>query len=176
LHAEVVVGSGAANLGTKRIARLRPDEIQFISVLNVYRRTISKPRTAGDVVIDEYALEYARQFEDAVQEKKTPYGDPAYSSPKDAIPFGVGGVEAGNQPTARNSLEAYFSEIKNCPHGLWTKCPFQEDTGHYILLSSSNTMWVGPARSIKPSFWLGGRATKLYDFGAVVLQGWDAKP
>jgi len=176
LHARIALHDTANQLGSKRIAALRPDEIQAIDLLNHYRTTVSKPRTLGNLVVDEYALEYIRKFEDEIQEGKLSYGDPVYSAPADGnFGFETGGIEAGSQNSPKGEMEGYFGEKQFCPNGNWKTCPYSETTGHYIQGSDSNDVWATPGRTSKPTRPGHGRIVPLFDFGFVVIHGFRPK-
>jgi hypothetical protein len=45
-----------------------------------------------------------------------------------------------------------MAEKANCPSGNWQTCTFASNTGHYINISNTDTVWVGVGESrIAPS-------------------------
>lgn len=173
LHERANLYGGTAYLGTLRISKLRPYESTMLRILNHDRETISYPRTPGNLVQDEFALEQDRAWQDDVAGGSIPWEDPHYSAPANAI--GPGSLPGSSVEfycclDLTLGMDAYFSQKRFCPNnGNWSTCPFY-NASNYIVLSSDTDAWVGFTHSVKP-----GAHDGLYDQGGIILGGYGSR-
>lgn len=155
LHRSVNVNVGPNAIGAVKIAALSIDEQKWLVDANNQRATVSVPTSYGNMLVDEYAEEQARQWAADVASGKTAFGDAGYSPYQSAYGSSPGsmysaagvlalGAAAGAYISADQS---WMSEKANCPNGNWQTCTFAHNTGHYINLSNTNTVWVGLGES-----------------------------
>ena len=154
LHRTLTVANASLALGTVKVAALSADEQAWLVDVNNQRATVSVPTSYANLSVDEYAEEQARQWALDAASGKTPYGDGGYSL------YQVGyGAFAGSMYGAAGVLDevlssalppvfvvadmAWMGEKANCPSGNWQLCIFANNTGHYINISNTNTVWIG---------------------------------
>ena len=155
LHRNVAALAGATALGTLKITALSSDEQAWIVDVNHQRATVSSPASFGNLVVDEYAEEQARAEAAAIVSGAAPYGDATeavyaanYSATVGAM-YSVATV-ADLVPAASGYVQAdanWMAEKSNCPTGNWQTCAVAENTGHYINLSNTDSVWAGLGES-----------------------------
>ena len=158
LHRTVSVAAGVTTPGSVKITALTSDEQSWLADVNHQRATVSVPASFPNLIVDEYAEEQARQWAIDVTSGKTAYGDGGYGSYQSTYSnspgalYGAAGVldEIGSAATPPLYLiadTAWTSERLNCPGEDWQTCAFANNTGHYINLSNTDTVWIGLGES-----------------------------
>ncbi len=154
LHRTVTVGNAALALGIVKVAALSADEQAWLVDVNNQRATVSFPASYANLSVDEYAEEQARQWARDAASGKTPYGDGGYSlyqagyGASAGSMYGAAGVldevlSSALPPVFVVADTAWMGEKANCPSGNWQLCIFANNTGHYINISNTNTVWIG---------------------------------
>lgn len=155
LHRTVTAAAGANALGTVKIAALSTDEQNWLADVNNQRATVSVPTSFANLQVDEYAEEQARLWAANVVAGTTTYGDAGYAPYQSAYSasagamYGATGVLAlGGAPSQYLLIDQnWMSEKANCSGGNWQTCTSAGNTGHYINISNTNTVWVGLGES-----------------------------
>lgn len=155
LHRSVTVVAGANVLGTVKITALSTDEQNWLVDVNNQRATVSVPTSFANLQVDEYAEEQARLWAANVVAGTTAYSDAAYAPYQAAY-----GASSGSMYSAAGALnlggaasqyllidQIWMAEKSNCPSGNWQTCTFAGNTGHYMNISNTNTVWVGLGES-----------------------------
>ncbi len=155
LHRTVAVAPGANALGSVKIAALSTDEQNWLVDVNNQRATVSYPASFANLQVDEYAEEQARLWAANVVAGTTPYSDAGYATYQAAYAANPGAINgaagtlslggAASQYLIADQLWMY--EKNNCPSGNWQTCTFAGNTGHYINISNTNTVWIGLGES-----------------------------
>ena len=148
----VITGSSLA-LGTLKVAALSSDEQAWLIDVNHQRATVSIPISFANLAVDEYAEEQARQWANDVLSGETIYGDSGYAPYQSAYGSSAGSLysvagalnenTSGQVSAYTASDNAWMSEKSNCPNGNWQTCTFAGNTGHYINISNTQTVWIG---------------------------------
>jgi hypothetical protein len=160
LHRAVAVTSASVSIGTAKVTALTSDEQAWLVDVNNQRVTVSSPTSFGNLVVDEYAEEQARQWAADTLSGKTVYGDAGYApyqAAYGAAPgslYSAAGALAANTNTVLGQYifadDAWMGEKANCPNGNWQTCTFAANTGHYINISNTNTVWIGLGEAANP--------------------------
>jgi len=156
LHVSFTASGTSTNIGTYKLTSLTTDEQNWLTDLNTQRSTVSSPTSFGNLVIDEYAEEQARQWAtDCAAGSLGTCGDSSYSaygtaySANTGAMYGVAGVlcQAFNSGQWAVCDNTWMAEKANCPSGDWQTCTFAGNTGHYINISNTVDTWVGVGES-----------------------------
>ena len=153
LHRSVTASAGTTTLGSLKITALSADEQAWLTNVNNQRATVSIPVSFGNLVVDEFAEEQARQWAADELAGRIQFSDASYSAYQTAYGANSGALYSAAGVLALNLLgqmSAYVSvdsgwmaERANCPNANWQTCAASETTGHYINMSNTNTVWVG---------------------------------
>ena len=151
LHRTISISGGTTALGTAKLLAISAAEQSWLADANNQRATVSVPTSYGNMLVDEYAQEQAHAWASDVGAGRTAFSDAAYgpyqaaygSSPGSM--YGATGVLAisTNQNNYTGVDALWMAEKSNCPNGNWATCTRAGNTGHYINLSNTNTVWVG---------------------------------
>jgi hypothetical protein len=159
LHRTVAVVAGANAIGTVKVAALSTDEQNWLIDVNNQRGTVSVPTSFANLQVDEYAEEQARLWAANVAAGTTTYGDAGYAPYQSAYAADAGAIYGATgvlveYEAASAYLQAdteWMAEKANCPSGNWQTCPTPSDssgeTGHYVNVSNTDTVWVGLGES-----------------------------
>jgi len=157
LHRSITVASSGLALGTVKVAALSADEQAWLTDVNNQRATVSVPVSFSNLVVDEYAEEQARLWAVNVLSGVTAFGDAGYAPYQTAYSSAAGSVYGAaavislnllGQPSAFVGADnSWMSEKANCPSGNWQTCTYAENTGHYINISNTDTVWIGLGES-----------------------------
>ena len=151
LHRTISISGGMTALGTAKLLAISAAEQSWLADANNQRATVSVPTSYGNMLVDEYAEEQAHAWAAAISAGQAAPGDAGYApyqSAYGASPgsmYSAGGVLAvsGNQNAYASIDAGWMAEKSNCPNGNWATCTRAANTGHYINLSNTNTVWVG---------------------------------
>lgn len=158
LHRTITVATGANSVSNVSLLELTASQQAWLAEVNNGRMTISSPMSFGNLVVDEYAQEQAVRWAKDEAAGSIPYTDAsygpyqsAYGSSPGAL-FGAAGVLALGAPQGKAYDHTmadgeWFGEKINCPNGNWQTCTFAGNTGHYINISNTNTVWLGLGES-----------------------------
>jgi hypothetical protein len=155
LHRTVAVAAGANAVGTVKVAALSTDEQNWLVDVNNQRATVSVPTSFANLQVDEYAEEQARKWSADVVAGTTTYGDAGYAPYQSAYGqypgqmYGATGVLDLGGAASQYLLvdQVWMAEKGTCPSGNWQTCTFATNTGHYINISNTNTVWIGLGES-----------------------------
>jgi hypothetical protein len=155
LHRTVAVAAGANAIGTVKVAALSTDEQNWLVDVNNQRATVSVPTSFANLQVDEFAEEQARKWTADVVAGTTVYSDAGYApyqatySANPGAMYGAAGAlnlgGAASQYVISDQI--WMAEKANCPSGNWQTCTFASNTGHYINISNTNTVWIGLGES-----------------------------
>ena len=155
LHRSLTVSSGTTTVGAMKITALSSDEQAWLKDMNNQRSTVSVPTSFGNLAVDEYAEEQARQWSSDIVSGKTVPGDPGLTPYEDAYRASTGSIYAithvgdliGSPSGYILADMAWMNEKANCPNGNWETCVFAPNTGHYKDVSNVIDVWVGLGES-----------------------------
>ena len=156
LHRTITVATGANSVSNVSLLELTASQQAWLAEVNNGRMTISSPMSFGNLVVDEYAQEQAVRWAKDEAAGSIPFTDASYGPYQSAYGSSPGAIYAAAGVLALISGKAYdhtmadslwFGEKTNCPNGNWQTCTFAENTGHYINISNTNTVWAGLGES-----------------------------
>jgi hypothetical protein len=159
LHERIAIGPSSFEMGSVKLTALTRDEQRWLEHVNAERESTSTPRSFNNLTVDEYIEEAARQWARDVASGIASYGDDAlreyihyYERSPGAMYQGGSGVgDLVNAPGAwAKADQHWFAEKAHCPAGDWSTCPFLANTGHYINLSQTMSVWIGLGESPSP--------------------------
>ena len=156
LHRTITVATGANFLSNVSLLELTASQQAWLTEVNNGRMTISSPMSFGNLVVDEYAQEQAVRWAKDEAAGSIPFTDASYGPYQSAYRSSPGAIYAAAGVLALVPGKAYdhttadsswFGEKTNCPNGNWQTCTFADNTGHYINISNTNTVWAGLGES-----------------------------
>jgi len=177
LHAEVTIANGANALGTLKLTALSADQQAWVSDLNTLRTTVSNPVSFSNLVVDEYAVEAEQAMVDAVVAGTATFGpsaettyDTQYGQNAGAMYAAGGNSSLGSSAGAFLAVDqSWMAEQSQCANGNWQTCTFTAASGHYINVSNTDSVWIGPAESAT-SYVPSMGAANAWVYGVMIVQ------